>query len=147
MEKALKKKVVDILSHTDDMTIATVRDDGYPQATTVSFVNDGLTVYFATVTHAQKAANLARNAKVSLTVNRPYKNWNEIEGLSLGGIATRVTDRAEIARIEKLMLAKFPQVADFSMPEDALAIFKVAPQVISLLDYSQGFGHTLTLRV
>src|ERR1700731_3853356 len=31
----------------NDMTIATVREDGYPQATAVSYVNDGLAVYFS----------------------------------------------------------------------------------------------------
>ena len=58
-----------------------------------------------------------------------------------------MTDEGEIARVEKLMLKKFPQVADFSMPEEALAIFKVTPKVVSVLDYSKGFGHTSTLRV
>jgi general stress protein 26 len=145
MQKALHKKIETILATTADMTIATVRPDGFPQATTVSYVSDGLTVYFVTGAQAQKAKNLARNDKVSLTVDRPYKTWNEIEGLSLGGTAARVTAPAEIARIEELMAKKFPQAADFSMPEDALAVFKITPKVISVLDYAKGFGHTDTL--
>ena len=147
MQKALRKKIETILAATADMTIATVRPDGFPQATTVSYVSDGLTIYFVTGAQSQKAKNLARNHKVSLTVDRPYKTWNEIEGLSLGGTAARVTAPAEIAKIEKLMARKFPQAADFSMPKDALALFKVAPKVISVLDYTKGFGHTDTLTV
>lgn len=142
MDRALRAKIVDILAHTSDMSIATVRPDGWPQVTTVSFVSDGTTIFFITGAKAQKAKNIAKNDKVSLTVDRPYKDWNGILGLSLGGTATRITDETQIADIEKLMAKKFPQAADFSMPEEALAVFKITPKVISVLDYSKGFGHT-----
>jgi nitroimidazol reductase NimA-like FMN-containing flavoprotein (pyridoxamine 5'-phosphate oxidase superfamily) len=42
MDQAVKATILDILSKQTDMTIATVREDHYPQATTVSYVNDGL---------------------------------------------------------------------------------------------------------
>ncbi|MGH1557930.1 hypothetical protein ACRAWD_09445 [Caulobacter segnis] len=40
---------------------------------------------------------------------------------------------------------KFPQIAQTfqGADEDALALFCVTPQVISLLDYRKGFGHTV----
>ena len=141
MDKALRQKAADILAHTNDMTIATMRPDGWPQATTVSYVSDGLTIYFVTGLHAQKAQNIAQCDKVSLTVDCPYKNWNEITGLSLGGTAARVTADDEIAKIETLMTKKFKMPADFGVPEDALAFFKITPKVISVLDYTKGFGH------
>ena len=43
------------------------------------------------------------------------------------------------------MIKKFPQAADFAMPEETIAIFKITPTVISVLDYSKGFGHTDTV--
>lgn len=147
MHKALRSKIVDILAHTNDMTIATVRPDGWPQATTVSYVSDGLDIYFVTGAEAQKAKNIAKNGKISLTVDRPYKNWDAIEGISLGGTAARITAEDEIARIEKLMAKKFPQMADLPASEEALAFFKITPKVISVLDYSKGFGHTDTVRL
>jgi len=147
MQRALRAKILDILTHTNDMTVATVRPDGWPQATTVSFVSDGLTIFFVTGAQAQKAKNIAKNDKVSLAVDCPYKAWDKIEGISLGGTAERVTDATEIAKIETLMAKKFPPMADFSMPEDALAFFKVTPKVISVLDYSKGFGHADTIEV
>ena len=87
MNKELRDQIVSIIDDVNDMTIATVREDGFPQATTVSYVNDGLTIYFMTAEDAQKAKNIARNGKVSLTINRDYQNWNEIEGLSMGALA------------------------------------------------------------
>ena len=44
MDPTLKREIISILDDADDMTIATVREDGYPQATTVSYVNEGLTM-------------------------------------------------------------------------------------------------------
>lgn len=72
MDPALTPEVISILDQANDMTIATVREDGYPQATTVSYVNDGLTIYFGCAAESQKAKNIARSEKVSLTVNLPY---------------------------------------------------------------------------
>ena len=99
---------------SNDLTIATVREDGYPQATTISYVNDGLTIYFGCAAQSQKAKNIARSAKVSLTVNLPYASWDEIRGLSVGGKAARVTDPKEMDRVGRLMLRKFPQIARYA---------------------------------
>lgn len=41
MDPAAEQKIVSILNEADDLTIATDREDGYPQATTVSCVSDG----------------------------------------------------------------------------------------------------------
>ena len=76
-----------ILDGAQDITIATVREDGYPQATMVSFVHDGLTIYFGCGPDSQKARNIKQCDKISLTVNLPYEGWDEIRGLSLGGLA------------------------------------------------------------
>jgi hypothetical protein len=36
MDPALRQEIFSILDEANDLTIATVREDGYPQATTVS---------------------------------------------------------------------------------------------------------------
>lgn len=145
MDQAKRAQIVSIIDDVNDMTIATLRPDLYPQATTVSYVNDGLTIYFGTSPDSQKAKNLAWNNKVSLTIDRPYETWNEIEGLSMGAEVSPVTDGAERQKVSELMLGKFPQLAAF-VPDDGsgIAIYRVEPKFISLLDYSQGFGHTET---
>ena len=51
-----------ILDDANDMTIATVHKDGNPQANTVSYVNDGLNIYFGSAANSQKARNLARDS-------------------------------------------------------------------------------------
>ncbi len=143
MNQMLLDKVKAILATGKDMTIATIRGDGFPQATTVSYVSDGLSIFFACDPNAQKAQNIERNNKVSLTVDLEYDDWNDIQGLSMGALAERVTDPEEMAKIGKLMFDKFPQVADL-LPEDPedIALYRVTPKVVSVLDYSKSFGHT-----
>lgn len=144
MSPEQRQQIQAIIDDIDDMTVATVREDGFPQATTVSYVNDGLTIYFGTGAHAQKARNIARCEKVSLTINRPYKTWDEIEGVSIGGRAVKVTEADEQNKVGQLMFKKFPQIANYAAnpPDTELALFRIDPIVISLLDYRKGFGHT-----
>jgi len=143
MDAALKQEIVSILNEANDLTIATIREDGYPQATTVSYVNDGLIIYFGCAAESQKAKNIARSDKVSLTVNLPYASWTEIRGLSIAGKAEAVTDPEEIDQVGQLMFQKFPQIAPYAPTElEGIVLFRITPEIISVLDYRKGFGHT-----
>jgi nitroimidazol reductase NimA-like FMN-containing flavoprotein (pyridoxamine 5'-phosphate oxidase superfamily) len=148
MNPVLKQEIIAILGDANDMTIATIREDGYPQATTVSYVNDGLTIYFGCAANSQKAKNLARDNKVSVTVNLPYSSWNDIRGLSIGGTAERVSDPREVEEASQLMFEKFPQIARYAPAElEDIVLFRVTPEIISVLDYRKGFGHTDLVKV
>lgn len=149
MDQKLHDQIIAILNDVDDMTIATQRADGFPQATTVTFVNDGLALYFFTPETAQKTRNIDKNNKVSLTINRPYKKWDEIEGLSMGATARFVDDPEEKEKIGGLLFKKFPELASFipAYDESSLAYIRVDPKVISVLDYTKGFGHNTLVEV
>ena len=148
MDPGLKQEIVSILDDANDMTIATVREDGYPQATAVSYVNDGLSIYFGCAASSQKAKNLARDSKVSLTVNLPYSSWNDIRGLSIGGRAELVTDAQELGEASQLMFEKFPQIARYAPAElEEIVLFRVTPEIVSVLDYRKRFGHTDLVKV
>jgi Pyridoxamine 5'-phosphate oxidase len=143
MDPALREEILSVLKGASDMTIATIRPDGYPQATTVSYVSDGLTIYFGCAAESQKAQNIAYNNKVSLTVTLPYFNWEEIRGLSMGGRASPVTDTNEITRVSELLLRKFPQILKYALAgKKGVFLVRITPEVISVLDYRKGFGHT-----
>ncbi len=60
----------------------------------------------------------------------------------------RVADPDEMAKVGSLMLHKFPQVAQFAAAgmED-ISLFRVSPEIVSILDYRKGFGHTETAMV
>lgn len=136
-------EIAAILQAGKDLTLATLRPDGAPQATTVSYASDGLDIYFGCGAGSQKARNLARDGRVAITVNLPYRDWAEIRGLSLSGTAERLTDPDALGRAGLLFLQKFPEVAQYvDAPDEELAMFKVTPRVVSILDYRKGFGHT-----
>lgn len=149
MDQQHQDQITSILYDVDDMTLATQREDGFPQATTVTFVNDGLVLYFMTPEKAQKTRNIDKNNKVSLTVNRPYETWDQIEGLSMAGIARFVDDPEEKEKAGGLMFKKFPHLASFIPAHDdnELAYIRIDPKVISVLDYTKGFGHTELVEV
>ena len=101
LSKDQRDKIVSIIDAANDLTIATNRADGYPQATTVSFVNDGMAIYFGTWSQSQKAKNIARDDRVSIAITDPYKTWNDIKGFSIGGRARKLNDPGELAKVTK----------------------------------------------
>jgi general stress protein 26 len=148
MDREIEVFILDLLRQHNILTLATVREDGWPQATTVDYVHDGLTFYVGCAANSQKVRNIERCNKVSLTVDHDQDHWSRIRGLSLGATAEVVTDPAEIARATELILAKFPQLKSMPKPgPSSFAFVKITPKVISVLDYSKGFGHTTLVEV
>jgi nitroimidazol reductase NimA-like FMN-containing flavoprotein (pyridoxamine 5'-phosphate oxidase superfamily) len=83
MDEAMRQKILALLDQHRIMTIATLRPDGWPQATTVGYANDGLTLYFLCGPESQKAANLARDERVSLAIDHDTPQVMDITGLSM----------------------------------------------------------------
>jgi len=145
MDEDIKKKILALLEQHRIMTIATSRPDGWPQATTVGYVSEGLTLYFLCGIQSQKAANLAQDDRVSLAIDHDTSDIMAITGLSMAGRAQPVLDRAEAQKILNLLPTKYPEQVSLPGPmptPDEVRIFRVTPTVISVLDYSKGFGHT-----
>jgi nitroimidazol reductase NimA-like FMN-containing flavoprotein (pyridoxamine 5'-phosphate oxidase superfamily) len=149
MEQAHHEFVLHVLDTAPDMTLATIRPDGYPQATTVSFAHDQLVLYAGIGRSSQKAENIRRNARVSLTINLPYHDWREIRGLSMSAIAELLDAPQEAARAAACLERRFPAVAEWIGPDMGhdVAFLRIRPQMVSLIDYSKGFGHTELLSV
>jgi hypothetical protein len=57
MFTGLRGEILSILNAADEMTVATIRPDGYPQATTVNYVSDGFAIYFGCAAECQKVRN------------------------------------------------------------------------------------------
>jgi nitroimidazol reductase NimA-like FMN-containing flavoprotein (pyridoxamine 5'-phosphate oxidase superfamily) len=145
MDEKIRKKILTLLDEHRIMTIATLRPDGWPQATTVGYVNEGLTLYFLCGLDSQKAANLARDDRVSLTIDHDMPDLMAITGLSMAAHAQAVVDPAEADKVLRMLPLKYPEQVALPVPmpkPDEVRIFRVTPTVISVLDYSKGFGHT-----
>ena len=71
-------------------TVATLNPDGGPQTTVVWIVRDGDVVLFSTTAGRQKARNLARDSRVSLTV---FDAENSYQSVDIRGTAELIEDR------------------------------------------------------
>lgn len=149
MDDALLQKITAILEANGIMSLATVRPDGWPQATTVGYAHEGLTLYFLCAPESQKAKNIEQDDRVSLTINGDPEQVMTITGLSIAARAERITDPTEAQRVLDLLMSRYPaqQALPGPMPgADAMDIMRLTPVFISLIDYSKGFGHTDLVR-
>ena len=145
MDATIEQKILMLLDQHRIMTIATLRPDGWPQATTAGYANDGLTLYFLCGPDSQKAANLACDDRVSLTIDHDTPQVMQITGLSMAARAEVVVDAGEAEKVLRLLMRKYPPQESLPLPLPTptdVRIFRVTPAVISVLDYSKGFGHT-----
>jgi nitroimidazol reductase NimA-like FMN-containing flavoprotein (pyridoxamine 5'-phosphate oxidase superfamily) len=145
MDDEIRRKILTLLDQHRIMTIATLRPDGWPQATTVGYVNEGTTLYFLCGLDSQKAKNLARDDRISLTIDHDTADLMAITGLSMAAHAHAVTDRTEAEKVLRMLPLKYPDAPPLPMKmpsRDEVRLFRVMPTVISVLDYSKGFGHT-----
>jgi general stress protein 26 len=123
MDAKTKRFILDIVGSRNDLTLATLRPDGFPQANTVSYAADGLTLYFGTGRDSGKVRNIQHSSKVSLTIDVPYADWNEIRGLSMGALAEMLTDdSAESLRAMDVLTKKFPAVWEMPPPVESASI-------------------------
>lgn len=141
----MRIKILALLDQHRIMTVATLRADGWPQATTVGYANEGLTLYFLCGLDSQKAQNIARDDRISITIDHDTSDLMAITGLSMAAHAHAVDDRAEAEKVLRMLPLKYPDTPPLPMKmpsPDEVRLFRVTPTVISVLDYSKGFGHT-----
>lgn len=144
----MEQKAVEILDDHRVMGLATLRPDGWPQATMVGYANDGLLLYFVISREGQKFANMSRDTRVSIVIGRDFKDPSEIRALSMAANADEVRDRHQREHAIGLILERHPELAKLGRPDPAhSAVMRAYPEIVSILDYSKGFGHTDVLTV
>jgi general stress protein 26 len=145
MEAKQRQLILEIIESGRDLSLATLREDGYPQANAIGYASDGLTLFFGTARTSQKIKNILRCSKVSLTINMAYNDWEQIRGLSMAATAHILgDDSTESAHAMDRLLARFPTAWDMSPPaEPGQVVFvKLVPIVVSVIDYARGFGYS-----
>jgi nitroimidazol reductase NimA-like FMN-containing flavoprotein (pyridoxamine 5'-phosphate oxidase superfamily) len=143
MKTELRERILRLLDTHRIMTIATNRSDGWPQATVVGYTNDGLVLYCFVGRLGQKFANIARDPRVSIAIADDSPDPKRIEGLSMAARGAPVEGKEEFERVCAFFLERYPEYTKWGPPDPALApLMRFAPEVISVLDYSRGFGHS-----
>jgi general stress protein 26 len=143
MKAAAKRQIIELLDQHRIMSVATNRPDGWPQATIVGYANDGLILYCSIARDGQKFANLERDPRVSIAIGNDVRQPLQIKGLSMAARAELVRDRGEIDHAYALQLKRYPEYKIMPQPDPAaVPTMRITPEIVSILDYSKGFGHT-----
>ena len=142
-ESIMESNAIAILDKFRVLAISTVRPDGWPQATMVSFANDGLLIYFIISRTSQKFANIQKDDRISMVVGCDCDDPKEIKALSIAAQASEVRDPGQREHAIDLVLQRHPALARLPRPEPSKsAVMRAFCRIITIIDYSKGFGHT-----
>jgi general stress protein 26 len=130
----IRDRVLRILAEHSTMTIATVRPDGWPQATMVGFASDDLDLYFVIARTSQKYANIARDPRVSIAIGGEGPGRDPIQGLSLAARAVAIIDPPEVERFNALVAQRYPDHAAFAPEGVSAALMRARPEIIAVTD-------------
>ncbi len=145
MKQDLEEAIVSYLDSHRHLALATVKDDGSPYASIVSYVNKGLTIFFMTDPSSQKGKNIQFCPKVGVAISEDYLDWDKIEGVQLTGSVEWIADPAELKQVQQMFAQKFPQVhkylAGYGVTIEVIPFLRITAKSINYLDYSKGFNH------
>ena len=113
-----KQAILQLLNRHRLMALATNRADGWPQVTLVGYVNDGFLLYCFVAVNSQKHANILRDSRVSAAIGSDAPHPLDIQGLSLAGKASVVTDQGEFNDVSRLRLKRYPE---FTIPRPVVS--------------------------
>jgi nitroimidazol reductase NimA-like FMN-containing flavoprotein (pyridoxamine 5'-phosphate oxidase superfamily) len=148
MKREFKRQIIELLDEHRIMTMATNRPDGWPQATVLGYANDGLIVYCFVARDGQKYANIVRDPRVSLAIANDVPQPLQIKGLSMAARAVVVEDEGEREHAGAILLRRYPEYKVMPRPDPAaVPMLRITPEIVSVLDYSKGFGHSDLVRV
>ena len=144
----MHSELMSILEGHGIMTVATLRPDGWPQATTVSYVNDGVILYFLISRTSQKFANIAADERVAITIASKPNGVTDIKGLSLAAKASEARDEPYRSKMLAKLSAHHPGYFDpTALDMTKSALMRANPTMITMIDFSKGLGHTETVTV
>jgi PPOX class probable F420-dependent enzyme len=150
MNRDFKAEIIALLNEYRLMTIATIRSDGWPQATVVSYASEGIDLYCILGRNSQKYRNIVRDPRVSVAISSDHEQSQPLKykGLSLAGRATISENQNEFDRVHQFMLLRHPQYMKMLPPDPAMiVVLRLTPEIVSIIDYSKGFGHSDLVRV
>lgn len=144
----MEQDAIRILDSHRILAISTVRPDGWPQTTIVGYANDGWVIYFLILRSSQKFANIERDNRVSIAIGEEPRDLKELKAVYAGALVNEVTDLVQAEHAWRLLVQRHPNLADLGLPKGSeTALMQAVCKHVSVLDYSQGPGHTEALTI
>ena len=150
---ALRAEIEAFLAAHHTVSLATVDNQGLPHAANLLYAADGLTLYWMSDTNTRHSRHLESRPRVTATVAPDYTDFRLIRGLQIFGKARRLGGAESLATAAR-MVSRYGFLAELAKGPPALrAAFEKAgfyclePELITLIDNTQGFGHKETLEL
>ena len=129
--------VIGLLGRERLMNLGVNRPDGWPQVTTVGYVNEGLNLYFVTGRESQKLANLKADSRISLSIHTVAAVEGAV-GVSMSGHAYEITSPGEIERLNRMIFERWPTVSVYCPATASVAVLRIKPQLICAISALKG---------
>lgn len=144
----MEQPAITILNANRLMAISTIRPDGWPQTTVVSYANRGFEIYFLIFRASQKYANIQQDNRISIAVAPEPERVEQLKAVYAGAIAQEIRVSEERDQAWKLLMERHSSLPGFKIPEAEQAVFmRASCKHVSVLDFSRGPGHREQLTV
>jgi uncharacterized protein YhbP (UPF0306 family) len=125
-------RVLDYLGGHATLTLATASGSGVPRAATLTYANDGLTLYVWMHPDTTTARNIGQNPTVSLAIDEYTDDWRKTTGIQATGECRVVLNADEIGRAVDLFAAKFPSL-ERGRPAN-VSFFRITPSEVQFIE-------------
>lgn len=139
----MQDKLMSILDAHGVMTVATLRQDGWPQATMVGYVRRDLVLYFLVSRTSQKFRNIEADDRISVAIGAEANMPASISGVSMSARAFECRDEPYRSEMLAKLSERHPGYFDAkTLDMGQSALFRALPEVVSIIDFSKGLGHS-----
>lgn len=128
--------VLDYLREHETLTLATASPTGVPRATTMTYANDGVTLYFWTRPETTTTRHIQQNPLVSFAIDDHVSDWRETKGIQGTGECHVLLDPGEISHAVDLLTQKFPSLSPESTAN--VSFCRIAPTALEFIDNARG---------
>ncbi len=127
--------VLEYLDEQPTLTLATATRGGVPRATTLTYVNQGTSVYVWTRPETTTARQMEENPVVSFAIDQYTPDWRNTKGIQATGEARVVLNPAELSRVVELFERKYPALA--GRLASGVSVFRITPTELQFIDNTE----------
>ncbi len=139
-----RQRIKQFLAAHTTLTLATVSDDGFPQAAPLFFAEtDDLALIFISERKVRHSQNIARNNRVAAAIYTDGQAWSSIRGVQLEGTCVALAGRAA-HHARNVYRRKFPFIQQnqiLRLMLNRVTVYQITPTWFRLVDNTRGFGH------
>ncbi len=140
--------VRELLESQSTMTLATVDEQGHPDAAPLFFfLQNDLTLYWLSSADSRHSINLRARPQAAVAVYAPVNRWQKIRGVQLEGTATEVSDPQQRREIIAGYRRRFRLGVLLSAAITQSTLYAFRPRWLRYTDNARGFGYHVEMEM